>query len=181
MYEKQNKYLSIKRMRGIRKHLRGFSIRELKDLILKLIPLEKAPFKYIRERDMFKCRFCGSRKDVEIHHITPKSIEGTNHEFNLITLCKACHMFIHCNPQGRLSKSKLVKDVIIKKNGKTFSKYGRKWGRKTISTQKKNKVLELAAVEPKLTLRYISEQSGVSLGCVHKTIKESTGEHLNYG
>ena len=70
-------------------------------------------------------------------------------------------------------KSARVKAAVRRVPGKaTRSHKGNKWGRKTISTQKKNKVLELARIYPKLTLRAISEQSGVSLGAVHKTIKE---------
>ena len=70
-------------------------------------------------------------------------------------------------------KSARVKAAVRRTPGKVTRSYkGNRWGRKTISTQKKNKVLELAAVEPKLKLREISEHSGVSLGAVHKTIKE---------
>ena len=72
-----------------------------------------------------------------------------------------------------VKKSKRVKLAVRRVPGKPTRSYkGNKWGRKSISTQKKNKVLELAVVKPKLTLREISEQSGVSLGRVHKTIKE---------
>lgn len=71
-------------------------------------------------------------------------------------------------------KSDRVKAAVRRVPGKaTRSNKGNKWGRKTISTQKKNKVLELAAIRPKLVLREISEQSGVGLGTVHKIIEES--------
>jgi len=73
-----------------------------------------------------------------------------------------------------IKKSARVKAAVRRSPGKpTKSHKGNKWGRKTISTQKKNKILELATIVPKLTIRAISEQSGVSVGAVHKTIKES--------
>ncbi len=90
-----------KEIRELRKKLREYSVKELKDLIVKLTPLKKAPFKYILERDNYSCRFCNRTEEIQVHHITPKSLGGDNHEYNLITLCKFCHIFIHCNPMSK--------------------------------------------------------------------------------
>ena len=77
-------------------------------------------------------------------------------------------------------KSGRVKAAVRRAPGKPTRSYkGNKWGRKSISTQKKNKILDLATMTPKLTIREISEQSGASVGAVHKTIKESRSQKAN--
>lgn len=37
------------------------------------------------------CAFCGSRKDLSVDHIIPRSMGGGNHRANLQCLCKACN------------------------------------------------------------------------------------------
>ncbi len=182
-YNKPNKYLSIKNTRDIRKTLRDYTKKELKSLIIKLTPLERAPFKYIKERDSNRCRFCGHDTDIEVHHITPKSLGGTNHEFNLITLCKNCHMFIHCNPMGRMCKSELIKSSMVKIDGSTFSKYGKEWGRKSLPKQAINKVLQLKKEYKNLSIRDIvkkvtyydhnNNKKNISRSAVHKILQEA--------
>lgn len=167
-----------KGIRALRKELHNYSVKELKDIIIKLTPLDKAPRKYILKRDLGKCRLCGSSENTQVHHITPKSIGGTNHEYNLITLCKLCHIFIHCNPMGKINKSDLIKSKIIKINGDTFSHNGKKWGRPKLGGVE-DKILKLHK-EGK-NIRQICEnvyyyKSGhkkyVSVGFVHKLLNE---------
>jgi len=45
----------------------------------------------IMARDGGKCRCCGSRKRLELHHIVPRVDGGESTARNLITLCRACH------------------------------------------------------------------------------------------
>jgi len=43
-------------------------------------------------RDNYTCKMCGKKKGVlEVHHILPKRLSGTNNIDNLITLCHKCH------------------------------------------------------------------------------------------
>jgi len=72
-------------------------------------------------------------------------------------------------------KSDRIKAAIRIKKGKKVSYKGNKWGRKSLSTFKRNKVLE-AHNDDMLTYRQISAKTGVSIGAVHKIIKESKGE-----
>lgn len=51
--------------------------------------------KSIKERDGGRCVRCGSTNKVQTHHIIPLSKGGTNHSFNLITLCESCHESQH--------------------------------------------------------------------------------------
>ena len=46
---------------------------------------------YVFKRDGFRCQRCGSRVNLECHHIIPLGMGGTNHPNNLITLCHRCH------------------------------------------------------------------------------------------
>jgi DNA invertase Pin-like site-specific DNA recombinase len=79
-----------------------------------------------------------------------------------------------------LKKSGRVKNAVRRVEGKpTMSYKGNKWGRKTLSTQKINKIIELSKVVPKLCLRAIAEQSGASIGSVHKIMSEITREKVS--
>lgn len=51
----------------------------------------------IRERDGHRCRWCGARGGLEVHHILYRSQGGGNEGWNLITLCGACHRKAHSN------------------------------------------------------------------------------------
>lgn len=42
-----------------------------------------------------KCSECGSKEDLDIHHIVDLSKGGTNEASNLKVVCKTCHDKIH--------------------------------------------------------------------------------------
>ena len=50
---------------------------------------------YVRCRDGYKCRKCGSKTHLEVHHIIQRKDGGTDHRDNLITLCHDCHTALH--------------------------------------------------------------------------------------
>lgn len=54
----------------------------------------------ILSRDNHMCQNCGSdsRQDetyLEVHHVVPSSLGGTNRGTNLLTLCRECHKAAH--------------------------------------------------------------------------------------
>jgi 5-methylcytosine-specific restriction endonuclease McrA len=55
--------------------------------------------KKVLERDSWRCRKCGSLKDLQVHHQTKRSQQGDDALRNLVTLCAYCHMAEH----GQLS------------------------------------------------------------------------------
>ena len=49
----------------------------------------------VMRRDGCACRRCGSRDRPEVHHIMFRSHGGSDHPYNLVTLCHACHVREH--------------------------------------------------------------------------------------
>lgn len=41
---------------------------------------------------MADCYFCGSRDDIERHHVIPRRFGGPDREDNLVDVCHDCHM-----------------------------------------------------------------------------------------
>lgn len=48
-----------------------------------------------KTRDKCQCRKCGSKDNLEVHHLKPRSQGGTNKLSNLMTLCHDCHQAHH--------------------------------------------------------------------------------------
>jgi len=51
--------------------------------------------KQILRRDGWRCQFCGTMSNLEIHHQQFRGHRGDDLEKNLITLCNACHSSAH--------------------------------------------------------------------------------------
>jgi 5-methylcytosine-specific restriction endonuclease McrA len=49
----------------------------------------------ILRRDGWRCQFCGTMSNLEVHHRDFRSRSGADSEENLITLCTACHSSVH--------------------------------------------------------------------------------------
>ena len=60
---------------------------------------ESDEYRHVRlrvlERDGWRCQFCGSRVNLEVHHQTFRSHCGDDSEDNLITACHECHTEFH--------------------------------------------------------------------------------------
>ena len=50
---------------------------------------------YVKARDGFRCRSCGARDHLEVHHIRQRKDGGSNSPDNLITMCHECHRAWH--------------------------------------------------------------------------------------
>jgi 5-methylcytosine-specific restriction endonuclease McrA len=61
--------------------------------------LENRDYEELRERvlrrDGWRCQFCGSMTNLEVHHQQFRSHSGKDSDVNLITLCTDCHSSIH--------------------------------------------------------------------------------------
>jgi len=49
----------------------------------------------VLRRDSWRCQACGSRTNLQVHHIQLRSQSGNDDEENLITLCSDCHAHVH--------------------------------------------------------------------------------------
>lgn len=64
----------------------------------------------VHARDGGRCRWCGAtNRGVDLHHIEYR--KGLSYDVleNLVSLCRACHSFVHGNP--RPSGERIVKAV----------------------------------------------------------------------
>jgi 5-methylcytosine-specific restriction endonuclease McrA len=67
----------------------------------KAAPLRLDPLSYERlrqqilRRNGWRCQFCGTMSNLELHHIEFRSHSGADSEENLITLCTGCHRSVH--------------------------------------------------------------------------------------
>jgi Holliday junction DNA helicase RuvB len=57
----------------------------------------KALRRRVFARDGYRCRCCGSRHSLHVHHIIPWSCGGQTCLENLITVCRWCHSLIHAS------------------------------------------------------------------------------------
>jgi 5-methylcytosine-specific restriction endonuclease McrA len=64
-----------------------------------LVRLDDCKYGELRERvlrrDGWRCQFCGSMTNLEVHHQQFRSHSGPDQEDNLITLCNDCHSATH--------------------------------------------------------------------------------------
>ncbi|MED2706605.1 HNH endonuclease signature motif containing protein [Bacillus toyonensis] len=58
--------------------------------------------------NMDECANCSSREDLQIHHIVPLSIGGTNKLTNLALVCGECHAKIHGKKSNMLRLSRIA-------------------------------------------------------------------------
>ena len=73
----------------------------MRDNFQKVAPIRLGPSEYqdLRERvlrrDSWRCQFCGSMKNLEVHHQLFRSHSGEDIIDNLITACNDCHSSMH--------------------------------------------------------------------------------------
>jgi len=51
----------------------------------------------VLKRDGWRCQVCGSRTDLQVHHLRSRAQLGADAEDNLFTGCALCHRAIHLN------------------------------------------------------------------------------------
>ena len=85
------------------------------------------------------CVICGSKTDLQHHHIIPKSKGGDDHQHNFLTLCTEHHSMIHQIKPGYWNEMRrLQKEGFVKAKER-----GVKFGRKiTYTLEQEKKVWE---------------------------------------
>jgi hypothetical protein len=51
----------------------------------------------VRERDLWRCVRCGSGTGLHVHHRRMRSQGGRDTFSNMVTVCVACHAWVHQN------------------------------------------------------------------------------------
>lgn len=63
---------------------------------LRLDPLSYESLRQqVLRRDGWRCQFCGTMSNLEVHHREFRSHSGADSQENLITLCAGCHSSLH--------------------------------------------------------------------------------------
>lgn len=121
--------------------------------------------------------------DIQLHSFRQDWFEDLHKipaPWNEIVMDLMINIYGHIAEDESKKKSDRVKLAVRKKDGKTFSYKGNKWGRKTLSTQKINRLKELSNSD--MSMQQIADEIGMSKGAVHKyltIIKER--KQLNMG
>ena len=85
---------------------------------------------YVRCRDGYKCRKCGSKTHLEVHHIVQRKDGGTDHRDNLVTLCHDCHAALHRGeftfqkPRGGYKEPTFMNEMCNKLVERLKARYG---------------------------------------------------------
>lgn len=86
--------------------------------VIRLLRYITIPFRKVNlnrqnifKRDDHKCVYCGSKENLTIDHVTPKSKGGRNTWENMVTSCGSCNV----------KKGDSHVDVFLKQNGLTMS------------------------------------------------------------
>lgn len=112
----------------------------------------------------------------KVHSLRQQWLEDLNNApepFNEIMFDMMLQIMGWLAEEESIKKSERVKLAVRKVEGKPTRSYkGNKWGRKSLSTQKQNKIKELVNQESKKSLREIAFEVGVSKSAVHKYIKQ---------
>ena len=110
------------------------------------------------------CVVCGSKTDLQHHHIIPKSQGGDNHQHNFLTLCFEHHNFIHNirKTKGKESFSDLVKEGIRRS--------GKKSGRPKLPKEQELEICRLW--NDGNSYRQIREKTGSALSTIQRISKD---------
>jgi hypothetical protein len=104
------------------------------------------------------CVICGTNKNLQHHHIVPRSLGGDDHQHNILTLCNDHHNWIH-NIRKTRSKGGFVAAIKAgQKNGVG--------GRPKLDKEKVDEVVYYWYQG--LSYRQIQKKTGVALSTIGK-------------
>lgn len=128
----------------------------------------------IKDQKQDFCAACGTKNNLQYHHLIPVVRGGTDDPSNIIVLCEECHKKIHEQPYtpGRTNHGQLVKEGIAKANAR-----GVKNGRKPFDSEAIMRAIaehstqfnEIGSVGYKMmTETEIMDTLGIKPVCYHK-------------
>ena len=75
-------------------------------------PKWKAKRQMVLERDNFRCRKCGTGKNLDVHHITYEHL-GNEPLDDLVTLCRCCHEEVHESDINKTKKEQELQELSV--------------------------------------------------------------------
>ena len=123
MQERKKKYMLKVDILGVKVYICNLNLRPyMRPLDNRCADLKQQSRRKLHERAGGKCEYCGRELDyheMQLHHVVPASMNGTNNPNNLMCLCPECHHLIHANAvvNHELIKKKLHEHPEVLKNG----------------------------------------------------------------
>ena len=82
-------FIKMRKTLDVKKEIRKYSKKKPDNIKSRNIPA--AVKRKVFVRDDNKCVICGSKRNLELDHVTPISVGGLSTEFNLRVTCKSCN------------------------------------------------------------------------------------------
>jgi len=168
--DKQSAFKDLKERKGFEEAKKLIKQNKVKNFVV--WDLDRIYRNRKRLKEFFE--FCRINK-CDIHSVNQKWLEDLNkipEPFNEIMHDLMLNLMGWLAEDESKKKSERVKLAIRKKNGKTVSYKGHKWGRKPMHTNKINRIKDLA--KKGLSYRKIAEQEKISIGMISKIVHKLT-------
>ena len=123
MQERKKKYMLKVDILGVKVYICNLNLRPyMRPLDNRCSNLKQQSRLKLHERAGGKCEHCGREldyHDMQLHHVVPASMNGTNNPNNLMCLCPECHHLIHANAvvNHELIEKKLREHPEVLKHG----------------------------------------------------------------
>ena len=123
MQERKKKYMLKVDILGVKIYICNLNLKPYtRSLDNRCADLRRASRQALYDRAGGKCEYCGREIDyhgMQLHHVVPVSMNGTNNPHNLMCLCSECHHLIHGNAvvNHDLIEKKLREHPEVRKHG----------------------------------------------------------------
>ena len=123
MQERKKKYMLKVDILGVKIYICNLNLKPYtRSLDNRCADLRKASRQALYDRAGGKCEYCGREieyRGMQLHHVVPVSMNGTNNPHNLMCLCSECHHLIHGNAvvNHDLIEKKLREHPEVRKHG----------------------------------------------------------------
>ena len=123
MQERKKKYMLKVDILGVKIYICNLNLKpHTRSLDNRCADLRRASRQALYDRAGGKCEYCGRKieyHEMQLHHVVPASMNGTNNPHNLMCLCSECHHLIHGNAvvNHDLIEKKLREHPEVRKHG----------------------------------------------------------------
>ena len=123
MQERKKKYMLKVDILGVKIYICNLNLKPYtRSLDNRCADLRRASRQALYDRAGGKCEYCGREIDyhgMQLHHVVPVWMNGTNNPHNLMCLCSECHHLIHGNAvvNHDLIEKKLREHPEVRKHG----------------------------------------------------------------